>query len=310
VTTLAEMVARQGPLSPGQVVTVGVQIARELAALHAAGHVYAAVSAETIRIDADGRPALAPATDGGGQPVDDLRALVAALRAAAGPNAGLALLRVLGNPTDAAGFASELYDVCPPSPLFVAATPADRRRWPRLRLAGVLAALLVVAGSAGIEWAHAQTHRAATLVPEVAATSAPALPSALPTLSSAPSKENWFAVISRLDRVRDMAFSNGDEGALRGVYIPGSAALREDLASLRMLTARQAHARGLQLEISSVALLAQSSTTVTLRVVDRLPAYDLVDSAGHVLRHHAARDLQAWRVTLVHEADWRIKMIA
>src|SRR4051812_34968748 len=128
--SLAQLLAERGRLTQGQVVTVGVQVARDLAKLHASGHVYADVSADSVLIDANGRPSLAPATSGGGEPADDVRALAEMLRAAAGANAGLALLRVLSHPMDAASLACDLYAVCPPAPLRPAPRATTRRRWP------------------------------------------------------------------------------------------------------------------------------------------------------------------------------------
>src|SRR5689334_1542840 len=126
--TLAELLARQGSLTTGQVVTVGVQVARELAVLHAAGHVYAGVSADTVQLSADGRPSLARETSGGGEPADDVEALVRVLREAAGSNAGLALLRVLGASTDAVTLARDLYAVCAPEPLLMRSVATGQRR--------------------------------------------------------------------------------------------------------------------------------------------------------------------------------------
>jgi hypothetical protein len=115
--------------------------------------------------------------------------------------------------------------------------------------------------------------------------------------------------MSRLDHTRDSAFATGNEAALTAVYAPGSAVLHRELASLRGLVTHNSHARGLHLEISSVSLLARTSMTVTLRVIDRLPAYELV-SHGRVVAHHAGRSPRAWRVVLVHsDAAWRIVSI-
>src|SRR3954451_19462042 len=132
---------------------------------------------------------------------------------------------------DAASRSRDLYAVCTPAPLRPAPPATTRRHWPRVRFAAALAALLVIAGCAGVAWARSQAHHAATLVPHAAALGGPRLsPVSLPR-PSAPSGEGWSAVMSRLDRTRDMAFATGNEAALRGVYAPGSAVLQRELAS-------------------------------------------------------------------------------
>src|SRR3954468_6092458 len=163
--TLTDLLVRSGSLSSGQVVTVGVAIARELARLHAAGHVYAAVSADAIAIEADGRPTLTQATSGGGQPADDLRALVQVLREAVGTDAELALLRALRPSSDAVSFARELYAVCPPQPLFDTSSVATSRGTAgRLRVIGVVSVAAMVAAFAGVASAHSRSHNNTVIV--------------------------------------------------------------------------------------------------------------------------------------------------
>src|SRR3954451_14484859 len=149
--TLRDLLVRNRSLTSGQVVTVGVAIARELARLHAAGHVYAGVSTDAIAIEADGRPTLTEVTSVGGEPADDLRALVEVLREAAGTAAELALLRALRPSSDAVSVARELYAVSPPEPLFATSPVATSRRTAgRLRVIGVVSAAAVVAAFAGV----------------------------------------------------------------------------------------------------------------------------------------------------------------
>jgi hypothetical protein len=298
--TLAGLLGRCGQLTPGQVVTVGVQIARELAVLHAAGHGYAGVTAETIALDADGRPSLTPVMSGGGQSVDDLRDLVAVLRTAVGPNAGLSLLRVLGTPTDAAAFARDLYAVCAPEPLFVgpAATRAPRQLR-GLSAVGALTGAVVVAGFAGVAWAHAGS-RADTAV----------VPRPTPSAMQRPSVD-WAALITRLDAARDAAFTAADPGALLRTYAENSSALATESSAVRALAAHHVQARGLRLVVEVVAVEARTSSHVTLRVVDRLPAYDIVDVHGHVVVHRPARGSHTWQLVLVHtDVGWRIAAVA
>ena len=298
-TTLAELTARSGSLSTGQVVTVGVQIARELAVLHAGGRAHTAVRSDTIVLNDDGRPSLAPVETQEGLPLDDVRALAQVLREAAGTNAGLALLRLLGAPTDAVTFARDLYELCPPEPLFASTSSAPRPvRVPGLRLAVVLAGVTVVAGFAGVAWARSGSGPAATVVPQTHPSS---------TTSPVP---DWLAVMHRLDDSRDAAFANDDVDDLRRVYAPGSRALVSETAALRALTARHLRARGLHLTATSVRVRGGSSAMVMLDVVDRLAAYDIVDVNGRVFSHHTGRGLHTWRIVLTHTRNgWRISAI-
>ncbi|MFL6237963.1 MAG: hypothetical protein ACJ735_00530 [Actinomycetes bacterium] len=312
VTTLAQVVARTGRLTQGQAVTVGVAIARELAVLHAGGHVYAGVSAETIRISPEGRPMLAAAAAGGGEPVDDLRDLVSVLRASVGAGAGLALLRVLGTPTEAAAFADDLYAVCAPEPLDVAPPESVRRsqRVPRLRVLTALAATVVVAGVVGVASAHVRVRHAAAALP-VPDVPPPQTPAATAASSHSPAtKPDWRHEMTTLDRRRNTAFVRGNEAALADIYVPGSPALAADRVTLHALVAHHVHARGLHLTVVSVRALRATARAVTLRVVDRLSAYDIVDLHGDVVAHHPRRGNHMWRITLVRIGpDWRISAV-
>src|SRR3954447_23711208 len=188
--TLRDLLMRSGSLTSGQVVTVGVAIARELARLHAAGHVYAGVSAEAIAIEEDGRPTLMAATSGGGEPADDLRALVQMLREAAGTDAELALLRALRPSLDAVSFARDLYAVCSPQPLLTTSpVAASRRTAGRLRVIGVVSAAAVVAAFAGVASARSGAHNRTVVVSRPPVPASPA--AARPT--------DWRAVMERLD---------------------------------------------------------------------------------------------------------------
>jgi hypothetical protein len=298
--TLGELVAAQGPLTTGQVVTVGVQIARELAMLHAAGHVYARVSADEIRIGVDGRPSLAPATSGGGEPADDVEALARLLREAAGSNAGLALLRVLGASTDAVTLARDLYAVCAPEPVLARSLATTQRRpLRRLRLVVVLATATATAGLVGVAWAHSAAHPSARAVPR---------PTAPPTRVIEP---DWTAVMAKFDATRDAAFAVGNAGALMRVYLPGTRALTIETASVRALASRHVHARGLHLQLVSVRVGRRTPNAVTLDVVDRLPAYDIVDANRRVVTHNPGRGPRKWQVELKRaDGGWRISRIA
>jgi hypothetical protein len=117
--------------------------------------------------------------------------------------------------------------------------------------------------------------------------------------------------MTHLDAVRDAAFVTTDTRALRLVYAPGCEVLVKEAASLRALGSRHLHARGLHLLVADVQVNRSASTAVTLDVVDRLPAYDIVDANEHVVTHLSGRGLHTWRITLQrYDNGWRINNIA
>jgi hypothetical protein len=63
--------------------------------------------------------------------------------------------------------------------------------------------------------------------------------------------------------------------------------------------------------VDAVQPIAVRRERAVLRVVDSLPGYSLVDSAGRALRSYAGRGPAVWRLSLVHTArGWRIYDVA
>jgi tRNA A-37 threonylcarbamoyl transferase component Bud32 len=180
-------------------------------------------------------------------------------------------------------------DVRPvPAPPADPATPAGRSRRPVLVAA--LAAVLVLA--AGVGWASG---RAAPMQPAAAA--APAVP-------------DWTAVLDALDAARSRAFESGDATALSEVYAPGSAQLAADRAALLELVDSGRRARGVRHAFRRVEATSYDERTATLRVLDVLSAYDVVDGAGRVVQRPPGRSAAAFVVTLLHTADgWRLQQV-
>ncbi len=117
----------------------------------------------------------------------------------------------------------------------------------------------------------------------------------------------WSAVVGALDRSRATAFAHADLHALVGVYSPDAPALRRDRLVIRRLADAGLRTRGLRLDHSSVRLLESGSGRVVLRVVDALPAYDLVDARGRLVTTRRGRAEQAWRMTLQRvDGEWRV----
>lgn len=149
-----------------------------------------------------------------------------------------------------------------------------------------------------------------------AASDRPAGPPSLQVLrSAAPSAPaatvDWSAVLATLDTRRDAALVNLDTAALAEVYAGGSSPMALDAAAIARLAAARARADGLRLQVESVQLVRRTPGRVTLRVVDRLPAYDVVGADGRVLERRPGRGAAAWLVDLVPAGDgWRIAAVA
>ncbi len=186
----------------------------------------------------------------------------------------------------------------------------------RVVAASCVVALLGAAVTIGMAWGWADHgHGAAASVPVasagvavsagVAAASASGAVAPLATPASAPAgsvapvsaEPDWLAVLSGLDRSRDAAFADADANELDAVYVPGSAALATDRATLGRLVGAGQRVRGLQFVLESVRLVSQSSGEVTLAVVDTLAGYDVVDAAG-VATPVAGRGARKWTVVL------------
>jgi len=165
-----------------------------------------------------------------------------------------------------------------------------------------VAAVLAAAVAAGVRWADATAAPGPLPVRAVA-----------PRPAGQPSETDWAALLRELDRRRSAAFASGDQDALTGVYLPGSAARERDAATLGALAARGLAARGLRLEVRSVMVAQVRQGRVVLHVADRLAAYDIVDRAGRAVDRHPGRGELAWAVTLVPapgaQGEWRIAEI-
>jgi hypothetical protein len=183
-----------------------------------------------------------------------------------------------------------------------ASRPAGRHRAGRApaRLAArvaLAAVLLAVAAGGGLAWG---------------AVSRPEQPAAVPGGRPPPTAPpDWAGVLSRLDAGRAAAFARADAAALDAVYVPGSAPWRADRADVDALAARHAHATGVRHRVSSVRVISSSASQVRLRVVDRLPAYRVLDAAGHLLQAGAARADRAVTIVLDRwRGEWRIESIS
>jgi eukaryotic-like serine/threonine-protein kinase len=184
------------------------------------------------------------------------------------------------------------------------------------RLLLSLVAMVLVAGAVGvgISWAAHDRSAAASAVQASPAAPGSAAPSPGLAASSAPpimGDPVWAKVLSALDGTRDQAFADADLDELGSVYVATSSALAADRDTLGELIDAGEHARGLNLELTSVVVRSRTPTTVVLDVHDVLPGYDLVRADGSI-DHQPGRADRAWVVTLrtqVAGGSWRIDSI-
>lgn len=321
--TLASLLAERDFLTAGEVVTIGVPIASALAALHDRELPHGAVTSANVLFTADGRPLLGDAGLAGvtGRPTanaaDDVRALGLVLISASGPRVPAPLGELLaraaaadpGARITAANLARLLRSAAlpvavrwgrpasapiPPRPS-TGPRPPGRSRPRRAVQAGVPLAV-VAAVLAGLSLASRERPR----------------PPPPPAVAASPTRApiSWQAVLTRLDERRNAALANVDLAALADVYAAGSAPLALDTSLVQRLTAARAHAEGLRLELRSVRLTRRTANRVILRVVDRLPAYDIVGADGRVLERRPGRGEKAWTVELILAGDgWRIAAV-
>lgn len=341
--SLTVLLAVRGSLTPGEVLTIGAPVATALAAIHAKGRVHGRVSATNVLFASDGRPLLAdfglsslPNPADGAAPAEDVLALAEALAITLDrdppPQLRACLDRAMSaDPAarpSATEFARHLRRTGRPAPLRLdgasgdgpalraeRALPSSRTAPPRppgppppvktsrpsVALLAGLPIALVAAVLAGRTWAA--TDRPTGPPPlQVLRSPAPSAPAAATV--------DWLAVLAGLDARRDAALVDLDAAALAEVYAAGSTPMALDAASIRSLAAVAAHAQGLRLQVQSVRMVRRTPSRVTLRVVDRLPAYDVVSADGRVLERRPARGPVAWRVELVPARQgWRIAAV-
>ncbi|SET05092.1 serine/threonine-protein kinase [Geodermatophilus poikilotrophus] len=125
-------------------------------------------------------------------------------------------------------------------------------------------------------------------------------------------EEDWAARLTELYQRRAQALSTGAPALLDGVYAPGSTSLTADRGTIAALSAAGETVHGFAPEVVDATVLdgAAAQGQVTLRVVDRWPAYEVVraaDPGGPALRPVAGRGEAEVRMTLVATSEgWRI----
>lgn len=335
--SLATLLARRGILDAGEVVTVGAPMARALAAAHACGLVHGDVRPAKVLFTAAGMPLLAGLEFGAGLEADaasDVRALGALchellagapprapgteLVSAPRPLAAAIELALQADPTlrpDAAGFASALRRAHPPAPVrwTSAAQPPAAPAQP-VRSAGAPGTFSTASSArrrVGVAIGAAGLIALAAVAGWLSGRSGPVAPTAMTAAVAPPSAPDWLVVLDRLDAVRAAAFATGDVGALLQVHAPGSALLAADRQALDRLLASGQRARGVRHAFRSVAVASHDGRSAELRVVDRLAAYDVLDSSGRVVQRTRPRPERAFVVTVLRTSKgWRLQRVA
>ncbi|MCM3885837.1 serine/threonine protein kinase, partial [Frankia sp. R82] len=131
-------------------------------------------------------------------------------------------------------------------------------------------------------------------------------PTASPVAGRSP-EQVWRGVLGGLNTARSKAFEQGREATLADSDAPGSRAYTDDVALMRTIVGRGAHSSPLRTEILALQVRSSSSEQVTLRVTDRLEAYDFLDVRGQVVGHQDAKAPLQRDLVLVHTAaGWRV----
>ena len=235
-----------------------------------------------------------------------LRPDAAAFASALRRSHAAAPVRLTGAPAAAPGPAirpTHTVHQAQPEPVATQARP-DRRR---LLVAAVAVAVLALAGCVG--WLSGRSGSegvAAAAIPAVSPLAVspvhvPSVAAPSPAASSpaAPSPApDWARVLDRLDAARARAFAAADASQLACVYAADSPLLAADRAAIARLAASGQRARGVRHAVRSAAATSYDASTATLRVVDVLAGYEVVDTSGRVLQRTGPRAAVTFVVTL------------
>jgi hypothetical protein len=90
----------------------------------------------------------------------------------------------------------------------------------------------------------------------------------------------WKRTLEALDAERAKAFWTLDLDALDRIYVPGSPPWLRDRALLAEYREQNIRVEGLRITIDSTVITRRTSTTITLKVTDRLTAGQAIDAGG------------------------------
>lgn len=111
------------------------------------------------------------------------------------------------------------------------------------------------------------------------------------------------------DAARAGAFADGDVAALRGLYVPGSAAGTADLGVLQAYLDRGLRVEGMRMQVLSLDVLSADGDRLRLRVTDRLADGAVAVGAGTGVP--LPWDAASTRVVELVRADgrWRVASV-
>lgn len=175
-------------------------------------------------------------------------------------------------------------------------TSATSIGWQRLRILGIVAVVVSALGvtvGLGLNASRADESNDApnTIAPQptpsppnasTTPTTPPTTPPATSPAGAATAIEvaRWRTVLTNLDTTRARAFATPDIQLLDAVYQRGSVPWRSDRSLLTTYRTRATKVEGLHITIDTIDVIARTSTTVTLRVTDRLTSGTVITSNG------------------------------
>ncbi|MGB0100376.1 MAG: hypothetical protein WBP61_08855 [Nocardioides sp.] len=113
-------------------------------------------------------------------------------------------------------------------------------------------------------------------------------------------------VLRDWDEQRALAWSTADPAALRGLYTPGSAAGRRDLAMLDRWRARGLRVEGIRMQLLEVDTRRRTPDRLVLDVTDRLTGATAAPGRLTLPRDRPSRHV----VTMVRVAgEWRVRSV-
>jgi hypothetical protein len=124
---------------------------------------------------------------------------------------------------------------------------------------------------------------------------------------------DWLAVVTQLDAARAQALSAADPALLDRVYTASSAQRAADVAVVGDLAAKGLRVRDATHQIISAGIVppdGPGNAMVRVAVVDAMPSYPIVDTAGNAAGQTAARSTERRILVLASTAEgYRIESI-
>ena len=185
---------------------------------------------------------------------------------------------------------------------------------PRGGAVAVALALAAVVAVVTVAFSGPDPPAPTTSPPAAPATPPSVTPTAFPTAATPPTEapdqsDRWRSVLRQLDRKRAAAFAQDRPGLLAKVYLPGSAVLAEDQATMAAYRSRGLRVVGLRMRLLRFHVLNASPARVVLEVVDQLAPATAVDQSARIVDLRRDRPTRHRIVLRRTPAGWRIAAI-